>query len=73
MKYFCATCGGPAEKSGTGLGTWRCARGCPPKRPGTIVRFIGSGKEDDSVGSKRREESVQIVRKMVVKRTKGGV
>lgn len=65
--YRCANCKGAVTKSGTGLGTWSCTRGCP-KRVMSIERFIGAGKESDSVGSKRRVESVKVVRKIKVER-----
>ena len=67
MVYRCSNCKGPVTNSGTGLKTWNCVRGCQ-RRVATIERFIGSGKESDSIGSKRRVESVRIVKKIKVDR-----
>jgi hypothetical protein len=43
-EYRCAKCGGSVSLTGTGLGTWHCANGCP-KRHYTITRRCDSGKE----------------------------
>jgi hypothetical protein len=67
MVYTCSNCHGPVTKSGTGLGTWHCVRGCQ-KRVVSVERFVGAGKEADSVGSKRRMESVRVVRNIKVAR-----
>lgn len=67
--YRCAACKGAVTKTGSGLGTWVCVNGCR-KRVMNIERFVGSGKESDSIGSKRRVESVRVVRKIKVERTK---
>lgn len=45
-RYLCESCGSPATKSGTGLGTWHCANGCK-KRRFTTERRMDSGKESE--------------------------
>jgi hypothetical protein len=62
--YKCAGCGEAAEKSGTGLGTWRCAGKCPYYRRVRVNRRVGCGKENDS----RTLESVAVNRHIKVSR-----
>lgn len=45
-KYRCANCKGSVTSSGTGLGTWRCDKGCP-RRHLSVQRRVDSGKEAD--------------------------
>jgi ribosomal protein L37AE/L43A len=44
-QYVCSECNTPVVKTGTGLGTWHCPK--RHERNVKVVRFTGSGKEND--------------------------